>query len=196
MQINTILTERNRIAKELHDAVGHALSSSILQVESIKIISKEEPIKEKLNVLQSTLTKGMDDIRASIHNLHNESLDLKEQIEKLCSNLPNIDINLVYKVDDDLSYDLKYDMISVVKEGITNCAKHSNADKLKITLLEQPSFYTIVIKDNGNAFSEESFNSHKGMGLLSLREIASKYNGFVNVIFDNGFKIHMTLMKE
>src|SRR5690554_1273897 len=70
-----ILTERNRIAKELHDAVGHALSSSILQVESIKIISKEDLVKDKLATLQDTLTKGMDDIRTSIHNLHNESFD-------------------------------------------------------------------------------------------------------------------------
>lgn len=50
-----ILTERNRIAKELHDAIGHSLSSSILQVESLKIISKEKPVLEKLDVLQETL---------------------------------------------------------------------------------------------------------------------------------------------
>ena len=104
-----ILTERNRIAKELHDAVGHALSSSILQVESIKIISKEDLVKDKLATLQDTLTKGMDDIRTSIHNLHNESFDLKEEIEKLAGYLPNIDIDLVYKLDSNISYDLKYD---------------------------------------------------------------------------------------
>lgn len=190
-----ILTERNRIAKELHDAIGHALSSSILQVESLKIISKEEKVIEKLNVLQETLTKGMDDIRKSIHNLYNESLDLKEQIERLCTSVPSIDIELVYKIDDDLSYDMKYDILAVVKEGITNCAKHSNADKLKITLLEQPKFYSLIIKDNGSEFDEESIKNPKGIGLLSIKEIAQKYNGFFNYSYDEGFKIHVTLMK-
>lgn len=190
-----ILTERNRIAKKLHDAIGHTLSSSILQVESIKIISKEKQVVEKLDVLQDTLTKGMEEIRKSIHNLYNESLDLKEQIEKLCTNVPNIDVELIYRIEDNLSYDMKFDIISVVKEGITNCVKHSNADKLKISLLEQPKFYSIIIKDNGSKFDEEALQKPKGIGLLSMKEIASKYNGFLNYSFDNGFKIHLTLMK-
>ena len=190
-----ILTERNRIAKKLHDAIGHTLSSSILQVESLKIISKEKAVIEKLDILQDTLTKGMEEIRKSIHNLYNESLDLRDQIEKLCTNVPNIDVELIYKIEDNLSYDMKFDIISVVKEGITNCVKHSNADKLKISLLEQPKFYSIIIKDNGSIFDEEALQRPKGIGLTSIKEIASKYNGFLNYSFDNGFKIHLTLMK-
>ncbi|NLX61080.1 MAG: hypothetical protein GXZ06_00930 [Tissierellia bacterium] len=190
-----ILTERNRIAKKLHDAIGHTLSSSILQVESVKIISKEKQVVEKLDVLQDTLTKGMEEIRKSIHNLYNESLDLKEQIEKLCTNVPNIDVELIYRIEDNLSYDMKFDIISVVKEGITNCVKHSNADKLKISLLEQPKFYSIIIKDNGSKFDEEALQKPKGIGLLSMKEIADKYKGFLNYSFDDGFKVHLTLMK-
>lgn len=190
-----ILTERNRIAKELHDAIGHALSSSILQVESIKIISKEELVKDKLGILQDTLTRGMNDIRVSIHNLHNESFDLKEQIEKLRFSVPNTNIDLVYRLGPDISYDLKYDILSVVKEGITNCAKHSNASNIRIALLDQPKFYTLVIKDNGTIFNEETSKNSQGMGLLTLREIANKYNGFINTSFTDDFKIHMTLMK-
>jgi len=190
-----ILTERNRIAKKLHDAIGHTLTSSILQVESIKIISGEKHILEKLNILQNTLTKGMEEIRNSIHNLYNESLDLKEQIEKLCTNVPNIDVELIYRIEDDLSYDMKFDILSVIREGITNCIKHSNADKLKITLLDQPKFYSITIKDNGSMFDEKSLRSTKGIGLLSIKEIAEKYGGFLSYGFDNGFKIHLTLMK-
>lgn len=190
-----ILTERNRIAKELHNAVGHTLSSSILQVESLKIISKEEEVIKRLDILQETLTRGMEDIRKSIHNLYNESLDLKAQIEKLCASVPSIDVELAYKIDDDLSYDMKYDILSIVKEGISNCAKHSNADKLKISLYEQPKFYSIVIKDNGSNFDEESIKNTKGIGLLSIKEIAHKYNGLFNYNYDKGFKVHVTLMK-
>lgn len=186
-----ILTERNRIARELHDSIGHAISSSILQVEALKVISTEDPVIKNLNTLQNTLKSGMDDIRKSIHNLYNESLDLEEQIEKLCSEIPTVDVELVYKFDEEIDYDFKFDILSVVKEALTNCAKHSNATKIKISLLNQPKFYSILIEDNGSNFDEKS----KGIGLLSMNEIAEKYNGYFNCRFDEGFKIHMTLMK-
>lgn len=189
-----ILTERNRIARELHDSIGHGISSSILQVEALKMIS-DSSTKESLNLLQNTLKNGMDDIRNSIHNLYNESLDLENKVEQLCNEISNIDIQLIYKIKDDLPFDLKFDILSVVKEAITNCVKHSNATELKISLLSHQKFYSIIIKDNGSEYDKTSSISTKGIGLLSMKEIANKHNGFLNCEFDNGFKIHVTLMK-
>ena len=189
-----ILTERNRIARELHDSIGHAISSGILQVEALKIISDNNMV-EGLDLLQNTLNNGMNDIRNSIHNLYNESLDLESRIESLCREVPTIDIQLIYKLEDSLPYDLKFDILSVIREAITNCAKHSNATELKLNLLSQPKFYSIIVRDNGNKFNKTDNLLTKGIGLLSMNEIANKYNGFLNYEFDNGFKIHLTLMK-
>lgn len=155
------------------------------------MISTEDHVIKNLDTLQNTLKNGMDDIRKSIHNLYNESLDLENQIEKLCSKIPTIDVELIYRIEDGLDYDLKFDILSVVKEALTNCAKHSNATKLKISLLNQPKFYSILMEDNGSQFDDRN----KGIGLLSMKEIADKYNGFFNYKFEDGFKIHMTLMK-
>ena len=190
-----ILTERNRIARELHDSIGHSISSSILQVEALKVIATEENVIESLGTLQKTLKNGMDDIRKSIHNLYNESLDLENQIEKICAEIPTINIELIYKLEDGLNYDLKFDILSLIKEGITNCTKHSNATELKISLLSQPKFHSIIIKDNGTKFDTKNSLPNKGIGLLSMNEIANKYNGFFNYTLDDGFKIHITLMK-
>lgn len=190
-----ILTERNRIARELHDSIGHAISSSILQVEALKMISVENNIANNLNLLQDTLVNGMNDIRNSIHNLYDESLDLENKIQMLISEIPTIHVDLLYRVENDISYDLKFDILSITKEAITNCVKHSNATKIKISLMSQPSFYSIVIKDNGSKFDNTRPLLTKGIGLASMNEIASKYNGFLNYEFDQGFKIHLTLMK-
>lgn len=189
-----ILTERNRIARELHDSIGHALSSSILQVEALKVVS-DNTFTEELNLLQNTLNNGMDDIRNSIHNLYNESMDLKSKIEGLWVEAIGMDFQLVYGLENNLPYDLKFDILSVVREAITNCVKHSNAAHLKISLVSHPKFYSIIIKDDGNRFDKDSNLLSKGIGLLSINEIAEKYNGFLNYSFDNGFKIHLTLMK-
>lgn len=101
-----------------------------------------------------------------------------------------------YLILDDLVYDLKFDILSIVKESINNCLKHSNATELWINLIDQPKFYSIVIRDNGTRYDNDKSKVDTGIGLLSMDDIAHKYNGFLNYEFDQGFKIHLTLMKE
>lgn len=186
-----ILTERNRIAREIHDSIGHTISSSILQVKALNIISKES-LKEPLDLLQNTLDNGMNDIRKSLQGLRDESLDLKDKINLLINQVPHLDVELLYNMEDLLEYDIRIDILSIVKEAITNTVKHSNATKLNISLFDQPQFYSIIIKDNGD--KAPSFEN-KGIGLDYMNETASKYNGSFNYAFQKGFKIHITLMK-
>lgn len=190
-----ILTERNRIAREIHDSIGHSISSSILQVEALKVISQDNSL-ESLELLQNTLSTGMDDIRQSIHNLYNESLDLEKRIESLCRETVSLEIDLDYKLEEPLTYDFKFDVLSIIRESLTNCIKHSDATSISIKLLTQPKFYSIIIKDNGKSFKEKENLLSQGMGLISMEEISRKYNGFLNYEFKEGFKIYITLMKE
>lgn len=189
-----ILTERNRIAREMHDSIGHSISSSILQVEALKVTSDDNSI-ESLDLLQNTLSTGMDDIRRSIHNLYNESLDLEKRIESLCKDAVSLEIDLDYRLEGPLNYDFKFDILSIIRESITNCLKHSDANKLSIRLLTQPKFYSIIIKDNGNSFKRKENLFSEGMGLISMEEITRKHRGFLNYEFEDGFKIYITLMK-
>ena len=189
-----ILTERNRISRELHDSIGHVISSSILQVEALKVISEEKNI-DHLNTLQKTLGNGMEDIRNSIHNIYSGSLNLKAKIYELSEDFPKLKIELNYNLTSDLPYDLKFDILSIIRETITNCAKHSNGTKLIINLLEQPRFYALITKDNGTQFVGDKNLLNKGMGMSSMKQIADKYGGSFNYEFDQGFKIHTTLMK-
>lgn len=189
-----ILTERNRIARELHDSIGHSISSGILQVGALKMIGPEDTMKD-LDQLQETLSDGMDNIRKSIHNLYKESLDLENAIEKICNEVSGININLNYQIKEDITYDLKFDILSIVKESITNCVKHSNASTLSINLIEQAKFHSIIIRDNGTDYDDTKAKTNSGIGLLSMEDIANKHKGFLNYEFNQGFKIHLTLMK-
>lgn len=187
-----ILTERNRIAREIHDSIGHAISSSILQVKALKILSKSD-LEEPLNSLQNSLNNGMDDIRKSLKDLRDESFDLESKIELLIDESPSLDICLIYNMEDHIDYNLKFDIVSIIKEAITNTMKHSNATCLKINLFSQPRFYSLIIEDNGSRVP--SFEN-KGIGLDYIDETVKKYKGFFNYKFDNGFKIHISIMKE
>ncbi len=186
-----ILTERNRIAREIHDSIGHAISSSILQVQALKVISDDEA-KEPLDQLQNTLNDGMNDIRKSLQGLRDESLDLKARIESLIDDIPHMAVEFIYHLDEDMDYNLKFDVLSIVKEAITNTVKHSDATSLKISLLAQPKFYNLIIVDNGTI---KPLFEHKGIGLDYITETANKYDGHFNYNYEKGFKMHITLMK-
>ena len=79
------LQERNRIAREIHDNVGHLLSRSILITGAAKAINASDALSPVLDDLDHSLNQAMTSIRTSVHDLHDESLNLKEAAESLTS---------------------------------------------------------------------------------------------------------------
>ena len=69
-----IAEERNRIARDIHDNVGHLLSSAILQLGAIQAINQNKQLHLPLDQLNRTMNLGMDRIRESVHDLHHHSL--------------------------------------------------------------------------------------------------------------------------
>ena len=90
------LQERNRIAREIHDNVGHMLSRSILMVGALKVMNHDEQMKGYLSQLKDTLDEAMSSIRSSVHDLHDESLDLEQEVRKLVDSFSFCDIMLDY----------------------------------------------------------------------------------------------------
>lgn len=186
------LNERNRIARDMHDALGHSLSSSILLIESLQYVRDEEKIKESLSLLQRRLKSGMDDIRMSIHHLYETSIDLETRIEDYTNEMDGFDVNFYYDVDMDIGHEVRIDILSIVKESLTNIKKHSDASGVRIFIKEKNDFLTISIKDDGTMEPRKT----KGMGLLSMQETVAKYSGIFNTFYDEGFTVHITLYKE
>lgn len=186
------LNERNRIAREIHDNVGHLLSSSILQIGAIMAITKDQQIKESLSVVKQTLDDGMNSIRNSVHNLNNESIDLPRNIKKLVDEFTFCNISLEYKYSTDPPTNVKYAIIAIVKEALSNVIKHSNASCVEIKLYEHPSLFQLVIKDNGTSFK----TNPNGMGLENIRQRVENLKGIVNFETSDGFKIFISFTKQ
>ncbi len=197
----SILAERNRISSELHNSIGHSLSSAILQVNAMKYLTHEEEVKKNLEVLQHSLESGMQEIRECLHNITKESLDLENSLQEFIQTIPDIKINLKIKVDS-LPYSLKHDIISIIKESIANILKHAKASEVKITILEQSKFYSIVIVDDGIGCDINKIKKQEpGIGLMVLKEIVEKNSGnlnfYANIPNSNiGFKTHIIIPKK
>ena len=80
-----IAEERNRIARDIHDNVGHLLSSAILQLGAIQAINQNKQLHLPLDQLNRTMNLGMDRIRESVHDLHHHSLPFPQALDLLLS---------------------------------------------------------------------------------------------------------------
>lgn len=193
-EINTAtLNERNRIAREIHDTVGHLLSSSILQIGALMAITKDELVKDSLVNIKDTLSTGMDSIRNSIHNIHEESINLEDKLNELVKHFNFCNITFNYKINTDLSVKAKYSIIFIVKECLSNVIKHSNATKVSIVLTELPGLYQIIISDNGTNIHINTRSG--GMGITSILDRVNGLGGNVNLNTNNGYKLFITLPK-
>lgn len=186
------LKERNRIARDIHDNVGHLLSRSILQIGAAIIINKNEELNLNLNLIKDTLNEAMNSIRNSVHDLHDDSIDLQIEIQKLINNFSFCTVNLNYNIISSLEQKLKYTFITIIKEAFANIIKHSNATKVDIYLNEHPAFYQLIVKDNG---SNITYNKDNGIGLQNIRDRVTALNGSLNISVNDGFRIFISIPK-
>ncbi|PYG85003.1 signal transduction histidine kinase [Ruminiclostridium sufflavum DSM 19573] len=187
-----MLNERNRIAMEIHDNVGHLLSRCLLQIGAIMAINKDENFKESLSSVKETLSSAMDSIRSSVHNLHDEAIDLYSQIKSLITNFTFCRIDLDYDLSENINIKLKYCFIAIIKEALSNIIKHSDASEVNVALREHPALYQLIIQDNGH---NSSYSPENGIGLINISDRVSTFNGNIYINTGNGFRIFISIPK-
>ena len=204
------LKERNRIAREIHDNVGHMLTRSLLQVGAIKSINKSEELREPLEGLNTTLDQAMTSVRESVHDLYDDSIDLKAVLEEYLSVMgEGWSTQLIYQINDpdeqpntddtsqakritkdDIPGSVKICFAGVTKEAITNAIKHSNGNSLTVELIGYPGFFKLEIRDNGHAGEIRE----SGIGLKNMQERVSAVHGKISFKSgDDGFKVQATV---
>lgn len=191
------LSERNRIAREIHDNVGHMLTRSILQLGAIKAINTNDTLTKPLEDLSTTLDTAMTNIRSSVHDLYDESIDLKSALEDIIKDVTTLNLLLDYDMPDGIPRTVKYGLIAISKEAVNNIIKHSNGSRGKIVLRDHPAFYHMEITDNGTSAKPADLNGSKsGIGLNNMKQRVESMNGTIRFSTDNGFSIYITIMKK
>lgn len=189
------LNERNRIAMEIHDNVGHLLSRCLLQLGAIMAVNKNDSLAGSLSSIKETLSQAMDSIRNSVHNLHDEAIDLYSQINGLVSDFEFCTVDLDYDISSNMDKKLKYCFIAIVKEALSNVIKHSDATEVNIALREHPALYQLIIRDNGRIGTYRPGSGNNGIGLENITARVNVFNGNININTENDFKIFISIPK-
>lgn len=180
----TALKERNRIAREIHDTVGHTLTTVLIEIEAGKrlISKKSEVALEKLDLAQEQVRKGLNDIRQSVRTLQEGSniLSLIPSIQSLIKDTEkHAGIKIDFKYDSGLLISEQQEKVifSALQEGITNGIRHGNSTSFVFSLTEENAYIRFCLSDNGCGCDDVSM----GFGLTAMKERVSELGGILDI---------------
>lgn len=182
------ISERNRIAREIHDNVGHSIAGILMQLQaSHKLSGKDdkksnELLKKSIDELSNSLTI----LRDTVHNIKpKESMGI-EYIKNVIDNFSFCTVNFKYSGDfNNLSANLLQIIYTNIKEALTNISKHSNATIVDITTDVNERFIRLYIKDNGLGCSKIK----EGLGISGMKERVKNIGGSISISSENGLLI-------
>ncbi len=197
------LKERNRIAREIHDNVGHMITRVIVQMQAIKIINKDENVGKQLESVSETLDLAMTGIRKSVHELHDDSIDLSIGINEITTVVKEkFDVTVKTSIDSPADNNIKNAVLGIIKEAVTNISKYSSGDKVLVEVTENNTFWRVRVWDNGSNpvrefdLSDDSLSDGCGIGLKNIGARAAGLKGRASVISgEDGFTVLATLPK-
>ena len=188
------IRERNRIAREIHDTLGHTLTGLAAGIDAcIALAGDDKPaLRNQLDLLSKVSRNGIKDIRMSVSSLRPdapERLNLKSAIEELVENTKRVaGVNI--KLDCDI-INLKFDedeemaIYRIVQESLTNAIRHGRAKNIDVSIKKNYGSINLLICDDGIGCE----NIKAGFGLRHIRERVNMLKGQVNFGGEEGFKV-------
>lgn len=172
----TEVRERNRLAREIHDTLGHTLTGIIMGSDAGLALfdAAPEEAKKRIQVVAQAARDGLNDVRRSIKALRPDALEntsLEEALEAMITNFKATTSAEVFydQQAGPLSFaqDEEDTLYRVVQESMTNAVRHGHATEIAIRVTRRDSLLTIDVRDNGLAGGEEV---KEGFGLRHMRE--------------------------
>ena len=175
------LNERTRIARDLHDLLGHHLTALIINLQVAERLCNDEA-KEKIEECHSLSKLLLSDVREAVSKLReNSNIDFEQMVQLMVANIPTLEFNTKINTKipaEDLS--LAKNLIYIIQEAITNSLKHSGANRFWITLTQSDNYYHLELYDNGKLKN----NFIEGNGIKGMKERVSALNGNIELIHE------------
>lgn len=178
--------ERNRIAREIHDNVGHNIAGILIQLQAAaKLFSLDgEKSAGILRKSISGLSETVSLLRDTVHNIKPEETLGIEYIQNIIANYGFCPVDFKCNGDFNTLSPRHMEMLySNIKEALTNASKYSKATKIMITIDVNQKYLRLHIRDNGVGCSRVK----EGLGLSGMRERVENIGGTFSVSADKGF---------
>lgn len=198
-----VAEERNRIARDIHDSLGHYLTAMTMQLQAAAKLVEMHPKRALATIIkvENMARDSLAEVRRAVAALRASPVDtlpLNEAINGLIKNLDENGIMAVFEINGEphiLPIQVKTALYRAAQEGITNVSKHANASSVIIRLIYKQEYTDLEIIDNGIGQRSES---KVGYGLMGLRERLNLLGGSVEAGSkpDGGFHLVVTVPSE
>lgn len=175
------LAERARIAREIHDNVGHQLTRASLQTEALRVVHADEPrVAADFADVKRTVDEALQLVRASVHALNDNAVGLSVQLERIVEGArsdggPQIELEVLAE---HAPANVANCFAAVLREALSNTMRHACAHAVTVRCMEHPSFYQLIVTDDGiGEVRASTRNATEGMGLGSMRERVEALDG-------------------
>lgn len=178
----TLLRERNRLSREIHDSVGHALSAIVVQLGAIErtIENNQQVAKEVTKDLRKFTQNSLNEVRMAVREIKPKEFEDYEGIliiEELIKNfkkLTGVDVRLAFTKEKwPLNSDQAFVIYRIVQEFLANSVRHGKATLIQIFMVFNDYKLVVTLKDNGTG----AHNVIEGIGLKSMRQRVSEIGG-------------------
>lgn len=200
----TVLKERNRISREIHDSVGHALSTAIIQLSAMEAIADKEKsmLKDMISNLKIFINESFQDVKRAVRELKPDEYNNYQgilRIQEVCKNfekMTGVTVKLnISKGNWNLSTKQVSELYRITQECLSNSLRHGNASMIRIMMNFTEDEFIISFNDNGKG-TDKIIES--GVGLKSIKERSTELNGtsYFKSNIGKGFFVKIIIPKE
>jgi signal transduction histidine kinase len=182
--------ERIRIAREVHDELGQALTA--MKIDLQQLAKRHASLDEPLKPIARTIDEIVDLVRRIATDLRPAILDdlgitaaLEQQLRRLREST-GMQTTLVVAEEPDLDMVTRVTLYRIAQEALANVVRHAEASEVEISLAIREGAAVLEISDNGRGVSPEQVTNPKSLGLLGMRERAELLGGSVHLAGNPG----------
>ncbi|MED2185574.1 hybrid sensor histidine kinase/response regulator transcription factor [Bacillus wiedmannii] len=184
----TLLEERDRLSKDLHDTMGHSYTSIIMGMETLRTELKTKEGEQRLDSLLQLARNSMEEVRTYLHQIDSpqESLPLTVMLKQLTKEFEkHAKINVRNQIIGEeyiVSKQSKMTLYRSLQESLTNAVRHGNATEIIVSLHFEPQQTRLDVQDNGCGVEEWK----DGFGVTGMKERVRQLQGRVTVYSKKG----------
>ncbi|WP_169089605.1 hybrid sensor histidine kinase/response regulator transcription factor [Paenibacillus sp. PL91] len=179
----TLAEERSRLSKELHDTVGHAYTSLIMGLETLRPELASETGMERLDSMLNLARQNMEEVRGYVHQIESpqEALPLIQYLRKLVEEFQEharVSVRFqTFGEEYPVTKQVKIALYRCLQESLTNAVRHGHATEIAVSMKFEPQQTRLEIQDNGRGMEQVQ----DGFGLNAMKERALNLQGHVAV---------------
>lgn len=201
VQLQAVVSERSRIARELHDTLMQGFSGVTMEMQALSVRLPASSERDTLEEIIHDAGVCLQEARRSVAGLRSPTdghAGLAGAIAEAARHLTETqDVRLKLRLEDvplSLPADVQYNLLRILQEAVTNAVKHSAAGTIDVSLDCDRQMLTLTVKDDGVGFAEATGGAQPGhYGLIGMRERAAQIGGTLHVDSEPGHGTTATL---